>query len=440
MPLHGIAATTSHRTATRLRKWPGVAAALALVLLLSLTGCGQDDERRTEPARATLATGIQEQNPNLVWSAAARPVPPGGFGPWRDRLAALRPRYIRLFVSWAQFQPRSDQPPDFSLRDAGCLRDVPPCAPYLGVREQLEAIASQQRAQPGTEVLIVLHRTPPWAALPASGCEPRDEEPEARAPRDLDRYREFVAALAGVAEEAGARVRYWSAWNEPNHPGELNPQRERCDTGSRPLAPAVYATLVRAMTEALEAAPGEQEPVVGELAGYDRPRPTAASTPEFLDALPADVACLGRIWTQHAYVGQSVRPADADYAGDADLGGSPRLLAALERSLRRKGCSEPRRIWITETAVGGPSAGKPRPGDPASERAGCRDMHRALLSWYGDPQVDVAFQYTFREDNFFPVGLVDTGLTRAYPAYDLWKAWGDRAPDDPPPTLPPSCR
>ncbi|MGI8593796.1 MAG: hypothetical protein ACR2ML_05425 [Solirubrobacteraceae bacterium] len=419
---------------------------------LTLAGCGQDDERRQddgrrqdderrhEPPRSTLATGVQEQNPNLVWSAAARPVPPGGFGPWRDRLAALTPRYYRLFVSWAQAQPRSDRPPDFSLRDAGCLRDVPPCAPYLGVREQLEAIASQQRAQPGAEVLIVLHRTPDWAALPKRGCEPREEEPETRAPGDLDRYRDFVVALARVAQEAGARVRYWSAWNEPNHPGELNPQRERCDTSSPPLAPALYAGLVRAMVEALDAVPGEQEPVVGEVAGYDRPRPTAASTPEFLDALPADVACLGRLWTQHAYVGQSVRAADADYAGDADLRGSPRLLAALERSLDRKGCADRRRIWITETAVGGPSAGKPRPGDPASERAGCRDMHAALLSWYEDPQVDVAFQYTFREDNFFPVGLVDTGLTRAYPAYELWRAWGDREPDDPPPPLPASCR
>jgi hypothetical protein len=54
--------------------------------------------------------------------------------------------------------------------------------------------------------------------------------------------------------------------------------------------------------------------------------------------------------------------------------------------------------------------------------------------------VDVAFQYTFREDTAYPVGLADPGLTRTYPAYDLWAAWGAREPADPAPAaLPPSC-
>ncbi|MDX6702335.1 MAG: hypothetical protein QOF26_2561, partial [Baekduia sp.] len=39
----------------------------------------------------------------------------------------------------------------------------------------------------------------------------------------------------------------------------------------------------------------------------------------------------------------------------------------------------------------------------------------------------------------YPVGLADPGLTRAYPTYDLWKAWGARAPSDPAPALPASC-
>jgi hypothetical protein len=53
--------------------------------------------------------------------------------------------------------------------------------------------------------------------------------------------------------------------------------------------------------------------------------------------------------------------------------------------------------------------------------------------------VDAAFQYTFREDSAYPVGLADAGLTRTYPTYDLWAAWGARAPSDPAPALPPSC-
>jgi hypothetical protein len=37
--------------------------------------------------------------------------------------------------------------------------------------------------------------------------------------------------------------------------------------------------------------------------------------------------------------------------------------------------------------------------------------------------VDAAFQYTFREDTAFPVGLADAGLDRLYRAYAAWQAW-----------------
>jgi hypothetical protein len=55
--------------------------------------------------------------------------------------------------------------------------------------------------------------------------------------------------------------------------------------------------------------------------------------------------------------------------------------------------------------------------------------------------VDAAFQYTFRDDPVFPVGLVDERFTKTWPAYDLWKAWGGggRSPNGPAPPLPESC-
>ena len=50
--------------------------------------------------------------------------------------------------------------------------------------------------------------------------------------------------------------------------------------------------------------------------------------------------------------------------------------------------------------------------------------------------MDAVFQYTFRDDPVFPVGLVDAKLTKTWPAYDLFKAWGgERRPDDPAPVL-----
>ena len=54
--------------------------------------------------------------------------------------------------------------------------------------------------------------------------------------------------------------------------------------------------------------------------------------------------------------------------------------------------------------------------------------------------MDAAFQYTFRDDPVFPVGLADAKLTKAWPAYQLFKAWGGtRGADAPPPALPRAC-
>jgi hypothetical protein len=54
--------------------------------------------------------------------------------------------------------------------------------------------------------------------------------------------------------------------------------------------------------------------------------------------------------------------------------------------------------------------------------------------------VDAAFQYSFRDDPVFPVGLADAPLTKTWPAYDLFKLWGgERRPDGPAPDLPQAC-
>ena len=84
-----------------------------------------------------------------------------------------------------------------------------------------------------------------------------------------------------------------------------------------------------------------------------------------------------------------------------------------------------------------PRAGETRPDDAATDSAGCEAMDAALRAWAANPRVDAAFQYTFREDTAYPVGLADARLTRTYPTYDLWRSWGARAPDDPAP--PSSC-
>jgi hypothetical protein len=303
----------------------------------------------------------------------------------------------------------------------GCMRAIQPCGAYLSLRDQLGALAARQK-EGGWVALVVPHGTPEWAARPAGGCERDGTLPRSRPARDMADYGRFVGAVLAEARAAGAELRYWSPWNEPNHPYFISPQRQECDRTARSVAVEPYVEMARALHVALDAAPGEQEVVLGELAGLDERRPMTTSVSEFVARIPKDVACASPIWTQHGYVG------GADMADD------------LERALERRGCPRPEQIWITETGVGAPRSGEQRRTTPAAQKRACTRLHRRLARWYRDPRVTAAFQYTFREDDLFPTGLVSTDLRAPYSALDEWKAWGMNArpePTDPPP--PDSC-
>jgi hypothetical protein len=117
------------------------------------------------------------------------------------------------------------------------------------------------------------------------------------------------------------------------------------------------------------------------------------------------------------------RSEEPSLAGDADAAGDPALLREIVAALDAKGCERRHRLWITETGVGGPRTGESRPTDDATDRRGCEAMDGALRTWARDPRVEAAFQYTFREDPSFPVGLADAGLDRLYRSYGAWRAW-----------------
>lgn len=434
----------------------GLAAALAALAVLALAGCGEEDDHGsarttatatqaqrgseaapattgapatpTPPAPVVLATGITESNPQLLWDPT-HPVAPG-FDAWRQKLVALKPRFVRVPVYWSQLQPDAAQPADLSHPDDGCLRGQAPCGQSSGIADQLAAIASLQQAGVGVpEVEVVIAGVPAWAANPASGCERSDAGPTSRpiTPQGLEAYKALISQIVALAAQQGVTVKYFSPWNEPNHPTFISPQRATCSASAPTVAASVYATLAQAAEQALDAAPGDQELVLGEMAGTTVPSPRRSTVQEMVAALPDDVACLSRTWSQHDYA--QVHP-------DPD---KPDPVAALEAALDARPCTRGAHIWITETGVGGDDPGAERPTDDASLRAQCRAQERLLSRWAADPRVDAAFQYTFREDTAYPVGLVDPALTRTYPTYDLWAAWGARAPTDGPPARPAAC-
>lgn len=392
----------------------------ALAAAAVLTGCGADDE--PAPREPALAIGLTEMNPALLAPGAV----PAEFAPWRDRVAALRPRYVRILIDWEKVQPDAAGPPRFDLPGDGCMRGEPPCAPNAGIRDVLRALAARRAGgEPGWEPVVVVYGTPAWAARrPVAraaggdcGLSSRAREPDARA------YRALVRALRDEAARAGVPLRWWAPWNEPNHPAFLAPQRTRCDEDSPSTAAARYARIVAAFDA--ERRPGERI-LLGEAAGYDEPRPSASSVAEFVAGLPRETVCASSVWAQHVYVAQ---PGDGDgdagregapLAGDADAAGNPALLTAVLATLDRRGCPVRHRLWLTETGVGGPRPGRDRPTDEISLARACRAMAAALTAWRRAPRVDVALQYSFREDPAFPVGLADASLTRAYAPYRAW--------------------
>jgi hypothetical protein len=354
-----------------------------------------------EPAGGpSLAVGITEPNPNLFATPDVLQPPPE-WARWRDELVRIQPVLYRLVVVWSRVQPSAAAPANLAAPDAGCMRDKQPCAPYAGLRDQLRALAARQRENPAAwQALVVFTGTPEWAAAPPRGCR---EQAGAGIPRDLRAYRALVRGVLALADEVGAELRYVTPWNEPNHPYFLSPQRASCDPDARSRAIDAYAALAHSLRAELG---DDRRLVLGELAGILEPTSRATSVPEMIGGLPSGLVCAALVWSQHAYIG----------------GTDP--VAAVRQALAEHGCRDRHAIWITETGVGPAPGGLSLARGITSERQGCRLLRRRLLQWHRDPQVTVAAQYTMREDDLFPTGLVTTDLTRERPALREWQAWG----------------
>ena len=364
-------------------------------------------------AGPSLAVGITEPNPHLVAPDEVLTAP-APWPRWRDELVRIEPELYRLVIVWDMIQPSPDAPANLAAPDLGCMRDKQPCAPYAGIRDQLRALAARQR-EDGWQALVVFTGTPAWAAFPPHGCR---TEAVAGAPRDLHAYRELIGGVLDLAAAERAELRYFTPWNEPNHPYFLSPQRKACDALSPSRAVRPYARLARALRAELAEHGGEHELVLGEMAGILEPSSRATAVDEMIRGLPRELVCAAPVWSQHAYIG----------------GTDP--VATVTSALATRRCPREHAIWITETGVGPAPGGLSLARGITSEAQGCRLLHRRLRAWRADPRVTLAVQYTMREDDLFPTGLVTTDLARARPALREWQAWGTRAAPDGP--VPPS--
>lgn len=427
---------------------PRLLAGLLLPAVI-LAGCGgarsktgSSPTHRLPPAVAPSeghgpALGLTEDNAELLWNPSSGSRRGGSaLQSARERLTAIHPRYVRLLVDWAVLQPRGDRPASLEEPVDGCARAVAPCTPYAGIREELAAVATQQRAaraegRAGFEVVLDVFGVPSWAAVSASGCELTGAQPFSRplSKAGLAGYRSLIRALLALGGQEGVELEWWSPWNEPNNPYFLSPQRSSCALDAPSQAPAVYAQLAQAMAGELAADGGTHHLLLGELAAYATDSVHRTSVAGFVAALPARVLCLGRVWAIHAYATWDNAQPEAE------------PVQMLKRALDARGpCAARAQIWITETGAGAPHPGRARPPGQAGEGAGCRALGARLLRWSEDPRVGAIFQYSFREDPAFPVGLLSADLRHTYPAYRLWLAYARAsARDAPPPASAASC-
>jgi len=421
-------------------------AGLALPAVI-LVGCGGSrstgsSTASTAPAPESSegrgpALGLTEDNADLLWNPSSPSRSGGGaFQPAREQLTAIHPRYIRLLVDWAALQPQREQPANLEGPIDGCARAVGPCTPFAGIRAELAAIATQQRAaradgHAGFEVVLDVFGVPSWAAVAARGCETAGTQPFSRPINEagIAGYRSLIRTLLALAREQGVALSWWSPWNEPNNPVFLSPQRSVCSIDAPAAAPAVYAQLAEAMDVELAADDAADHLLLGELAGYPADSLHRTSVASFVAALPARVLCLGSVWAIHAYAPWGKARPESDPVGE------------LARALDARGsCAAGAPIWVTETGAGAQRPGRPRAAGEAEQRAACEALAKQLRRWSQNPRVGAIFQYSFREDPAYPVGLVSADLQHTYPAYRLWLAYAQaRARHAPPPPTSSSC-
>lgn len=357
-----------------------------------------------------LAIGLTENDPRLL-------VPEGPT--WRAavKVVELKPAYVRVLIPWERIQPRAGRKPNWDAPFGGCPRRTSLCRSERGMRGLLNAIKQRQAEDGGWRILAVPYFTPLWAmAGPPRGCQKaRNRHARAQMPR-IAAYRRFLRAFNGLADKVGVKVDFITPWNEPNHPGFLQPQRARCTVGARAVSPLAYARLVRAARKELRFG---QRIVLGSLAGLQRPRVYGAGAAEFIRGLPRDIACMDAPFAQHAYIGVRPRDKGAPRPANVALASRDELLGSVIAALDSRGCGHLKGLWIAETGT-------------FDHR--CDAMSAALRSWAANNRIDAAFQYTFRESRDYPVGLVSSSLRDTHGSYRAWFAFAGspmRLPADP---------
>lgn len=292
---------------------------------------------------------------------------------------------VRTIVTWSEIAPRRPRRPADPFASEYHFDDL----------DDLVRSAAQRHI----EVLLTIWGTPSWANGGAGANV---------APSRAGDLRDFAHALA--ARYSGSfdgfpPVRFFSIWNEPNSSVFLKPQ---FDSRGRPVAPRIYALLVRAAYAGIKQADPDALVAAGETAprGHDRPVPGAhdSESPGAFARLVAAAAPHLRFdsWAHHPYPrSDRERPGAPQPWPNVGLEGLGRFEASLSRWFDRRGVE----LWLTEFAY----RTNPRLPKASTYALQASYLRQAVTLASVDPAVGMFIWFGFRDRSNEPwqSGLLD---------------------------------
>jgi hypothetical protein len=289
-----------------------------------------------------------------------------------DEIEGFGVRWIRIVMYWREVAPATRS---FDATD--------PAAYNWTVYDR---IVDEARAR-GIRVLMTPSGPgPDWATLAGNGV-------------DYPSPTHFQRFMTAVGRRFGPRIKYWSIWNEPNHPQFLGPQYRR----GRPYSPRLYRRLFWAAHRALNRTGNRRDRV---LMGETAPRGNS-NVVHPLRFLRGSL-CLNRRYRKRR--GCSKLPADG-YAhhpyttragpffvsrrrDDVTIGSLWRLTRALRRAERARAIRRRTPVYLTEFGI------QSRP-DPVYGVSQTRQAeYRAIgekIAW-NTGRVRAISQYLMRDD------------------------------------------
>jgi hypothetical protein len=303
-----------------------------------------------------------------------------------DEIEGFGVNWLRVIVYWRSVAPDADArtPPNIDETNPASYPDER-WAPY-------DRLTREAKARGLNLMFTVSGPVPRWAT--------RSRADQVTRP-DPSRFRRFMTA---IGRRYGDAVGTWAIWNEPNHPGFLQPQYTGSGSNRRPASPGLYRELLFAAIDGLKAAgQGSDRVLMGETA----PRGTGnvVSPLKFLRG----ATCLTESWNRergcrqlpvdgyahHAYTTTAGPWFVPPQPNDVTIGTISRLRVALDRAGRTGALPKGLPIWLTEFGV--QSEPDPFLGVSYAKQA----EYRSISEYYAFRQSRVrAFsQYLMRDDD-----------------------------------------